>query len=254
MAEVKPLKNKVILITGAGQGIGAAVARYIAARGAIVSLSDIVADRVKAVEQQLRDRDAEFQGLSQAVDVCDPDSVKKWVEETKSQFGRIDGAVNSAGVLQKEVVSLTEISLDEWKRVIDVNLTGTFNCLKHELVAIADGGSIVNLASVAGQYGILGLAPYTASKHGVVGLTRVAAADAAARQIRVNIVCPGVTDTEMGNDFYTKAAGRLQGKIISLLPGLLRPDDIAASIAFLLGDESRSITRAVYQIDGGFAA
>lgn len=85
---------------------------------------------------------------------------------------------------------MTEISLDDWKRVIDVNLTGTFNCLKHELIAIADGGSIVNLASVAGHHGIVGLASYTASKHGVVGLTRVAAADAAPRQIRVNIVCP----------------------------------------------------------------
>lgn len=101
MAEVKPLKNKVILITGAGQGIGAAVARYIAARGAIVSLSDIVGEGVKAVEQELRDKDPEFQGWSQTVDVCDPDSVKKWVEETKSKFGRIDGAVNSAGELTR---------------------------------------------------------------------------------------------------------------------------------------------------------
>lgn len=97
MAEVNPLKNKVILITGAGQGIGAALAKYVADRGAIVSLSDISGDTVKAVEQSIRDEDPEFQGLSQIVDVCDPGSVKRWVEETKNQFGRIDGCVNSAG-------------------------------------------------------------------------------------------------------------------------------------------------------------
>ncbi len=97
MADPKPLKDKVVLVTGAAQGIGAAVAKYIAARGAIVSMSDILGEGVKAIEQSIRDEYTDFRGLSQVVDISDPDSVRKWVEETKQRFGRIDGCVNNAG-------------------------------------------------------------------------------------------------------------------------------------------------------------
>ncbi|EMR65256.1 putative short chain dehydrogenase family protein [Eutypa lata UCREL1] len=253
MAEVKPLKDKVILITGAGQGIGAALAKYVADRGAIVSLSDISGDTVKAVEQSIRDEDPEFQGLSQIVDVCDPGSVKRWVEETKNEFGRIDGCVNSAGILQKEIVPLTEIKLEDWQRVLDVNLTGLFNCLQHQMAAIADGGSIVNIASVAGMSGVAGIGAYAASKHGVVGLTKVAAGEGAARRVRVNVVCPNVVDTPMAKQLAERSGGQLKGKTLSLLKGLVQPEEIAALISFLLCDETRFITKAVYPIDGGFS-
>ncbi|KAI1655511.1 hypothetical protein F4813DRAFT_367250 [Daldinia decipiens] len=192
MADPKPLKGKVILVTGVAQGIGAAISDYIAARGATLSLADLQIDTLNASAQRISEAYPDIQVSTWTVNVTDPKSVEEWVIASKEKFGRIDGCVNNAGILG-DGDQITEMSYENWSRVIDVNLTGMFNCLKFQLRAIADGGSIVNMSSASGIRGTPILPAYAASKHGVIGLSRIAAAEHAHRKVRVNAGCPKYT-------------------------------------------------------------
>ncbi|KAI1500296.1 hypothetical protein F5X99DRAFT_410144 [Biscogniauxia marginata] len=253
MASLTPLKNKIICITGAAQGIGLGIARYVAARGAHISLSDVADANLKATAKSISESVPNSRILTRKVDISDPTAVEKWVAATKEEFGKIDGCVNNAGIFGREPVPLTEMSFEDWTRTINVNLTGTFNCLKYQLRAIADGGSIVNMASVAGLHGTPIFTAYSASKHGIIGLTRCAAVQNAARQVRVNVVCPSFVDTPMLADSRQRTGGGLQIESIPQLFGRLATlDDVAGLVGYLLGDESRFVTDSVYRIDGGF--
>ena len=180
--------GKVITVTGGASGIGLSTVKYLLSREATVAFCD-----VSKVEETQAALSEEFDGAKihgNVVDITDAPAVEQWINGIKEKLGKIDGCVNSAGVAPKAAEPLTAVASDEWDRVIGVNLTGTFNCMRAELKALEDGGSLVNVASAVGLVGAPYAPAYVASKHGMIGLTRLAAQENAARKIRVNAVCP----------------------------------------------------------------
>lgn len=188
------LQGKVIAITGAGSGIGRATAREAAARGALLALSDIDGEAVGKVVDELQASGVNVTGTQ--VDVSNSESVDAWIEGAKKYFGRLDGAANVAGVEKapgtgvKTFSKIGDTTDDHWDFIHRINLTGVFYCLRAELRAMTLGGSIVNVASIAGIRGHPGMSAYTSSKHGVIGLTRAAAKEYGEMRIRVNAIAP----------------------------------------------------------------
>lgn len=190
--------GKVIAVTGAASGIGLAVAHHLASLGANVSLTDSSEAMLQAAATEIAKAHGDDKILSRVADVRDSAAVDAWIQATVSRFGRLDGAVNAAGAHSKNsgVVPIWELDEEEWNFTLDVNLTGMFNCVKAQLkhMVAASGTdtsrSIVVFGSTSSITGAAKIGPYTASKHGVVGLSRCAAKDAAPFGIRVNAVCP----------------------------------------------------------------
>lgn len=191
-----PFEGKVIAITGAASGMGLVLAHYLAARGASLSLADVQDEALSRTRESIKKQTPEARVFTQKVDVRNHSDVEDWIAATVKEFGKLSGAANLAGVVGKTVGTaagrITELDFEEWKFIVDVNLTGLFNCLKAQLKVIEKGGSIVNAASVAGLVGSPGNSAYTASKHGVVGLTRSAAKEQGQTNVRVNCICPSV--------------------------------------------------------------
>ena len=186
------LQGKVIAITGAGSGIGAATAREAVARGATLSLSDIDEDATNQIVEELRAKGEKVMGKK--VDVADSDSVDAWIAETVHRFGRLDGAANVAGVERSSsanaFVGTAETTNANWDFIHHVNLNGAFYCVRAEARVMERGGSILNVSSMAGVVGHAGLAAYSSSKHGVIGLSRTAAKELGEKGIRVNCLAP----------------------------------------------------------------
>lgn len=184
------IKDKVIVITGAASGIGLATSRSFASKGAKLSLADVQEKPLKDVEAELTQSGAQV--ISHVVDVRDRKSVESWIAATVSHFGKLDGAVNLAGIISKKVnvASIEEIDDDDWDLVFAVNVNGVRNCLRAQIPHLNEGGSIVNAASAAGLMGLPQNFTYCASKHAVVGMTRSAAKELGPRGIRVNCICP----------------------------------------------------------------
>jgi NAD(P)-dependent dehydrogenase (short-subunit alcohol dehydrogenase family) len=184
------MDGKVIAITGGASGIGLALAKLLSSRGALLSLADLQEEPLLAAADAIRTKGGKV--ITTALDVRKPEQVNAWLDDTKSKYGRLDGAANVAGVLGPNMYKHTtaELSNEEWDLVMGVNATGVFNCVRKELQVIADGGSIVNAASVLGLRGAAKNPAYSASKHAVVGLTKCAAKDAGDRNVRVNAVAP----------------------------------------------------------------
>ncbi|KAI0109348.1 3-alpha--hydroxysteroid dehydrogenase [Hypoxylon sp. NC0597] len=252
MADPKPLKGKVILVTGAAQGIGEVISNYVAVRGASLSLADIQKDKLDATAQRIRESYPDIQVLTFKVDVTNATNVEEWVTATKEKLGKIDGCVNNAGIIGKDASPITELSFEEWNNVISVNLTGLFTCLKYQLRAIADEGSIVNISSIAGLRGTAFYPAYAASKHGAVGLSKVAAAENAHRGIRVNAVCPAIADTPMWAQLREQSGPVSVTDFPQLFKRYVTPEEVASMVGYLLGDESKFITRTAIPVDGGF--
>ncbi|OBR09541.1 ABA4 protein [Colletotrichum higginsianum IMI 349063] len=183
--------GKVIAITGAASGIGLETALILAGRGATLSLADIHSEGLQQLQARLLS-DHNVQVLITTLDVRNVEDVEAWVQQTVSRYGRLDGVANLAGVIPKSLGQrgVSEQDLDEWDRVLSVNLTGLMHCLRAELKAISDNGSVVTASSIAGSTGRRNNASHTASKHGVLGLTRTAAKEVGARGVRVNAICP----------------------------------------------------------------
>ncbi len=180
--------------------------------------------------------------------------MKAALDRTVEVFGRLDAAFNNAGVEPKKLVPTAEMDEEEWDRILDVDLRGVFLCMKHEIPLMLEhgGGAIVNTSSGAGIIGIKGNAPYTAAKHGVIGLTRAAALDYAARNIRVNAVCPGYIDTPMMTRFTGDTAeGR--ARVISEEPiaRMGRPEEIADTVVWLCSDAAAFVVGHAMVVDGG---
>lgn len=242
--------GKVAFITGAASGIGRAAAAAFAAEGARVAILDRTADALKETELVLRG--AGYEVLALACDVSSADQVEAAVRQVVERFGRLDIAFNNAGV-ENKAAPLHEIELEEWNRVLDINLRGTFLCMKHEIAQMVRQGSgaIVNTSSGAGIRGVAGGASYAASKHAIIGLTKSAALDYARQNIRVNAVLPGNIETPMMDRF---TGGDIQ-KAIDLEPvgRLGKPEEIAEAVLWMCSDLGGFVTGSSVVIDGGWS-
>lgn len=245
------MEGRVALVTGAASGIGRAVAVAFAARGARVAVADL--DEAGAAETVQLCGGAE-RAHAVRVDVADAAQVAAMVAGAVERYGRLDYAHNNAG-LTVSGVPTAEVEPDDWQRVIDVDLTGVFLCMKHELSAMlaSGGGAIVNTSSGLGLVGIAGQPAYVAAKHGVVGLTKAAALEYSAQGVRVNAVCPGVVRTPLFEAAAAADPAALAG-IESLHPigRLGSPEEIAAGVVWLCSEEASFVTGHALPVDGGY--
>lgn len=248
------LAGKICLVTGAAGGIGLAAAQALGGVGARLMLSDVDDARLAKVVADFRALGLDAR--SRACNVTDAASVEALVADAVTAFGRIDCAVNNAGV-ETQNAKLAEHDDAEFDRAIAVNLKGAYLCMKHELrqMLAQGGGTIVNVASVAGLGGAPTLAGYSASKHGVMGLTRSAAIEYAKRGIRVNAVCPSYTNTDMVQRMLVgKPALREALVNASPMKRLGEPEEIGLAIAWLCSDESSFVNGQGLALDGGLTA
>ena len=248
------LKGKVAIVTGAASGIGRESALAFARAGAKVVAADITVDGGEETVRMIKDMGGE--AVFVQVDVTKADEVKGMVDTAVATYGRLDFAHNNAGIegMAGPCVACTE---ENWDRTININLKGVFLCCKYEIPEMlkAGGGSIVNTASVAGLVGFGGIPAYTASKHGVAGLTKTIALDYAKENIRCNAVCPGVIHTPMIDRFTGGDPAAMEAMIATEPVGRLgKPEEIADAVVYLCSDEASFITGAAIPVDGGFVA
>ncbi len=242
------LRNKVAIITGASRGIGAAAARVFAQAGASVALAARDADALAAVAEGIRR--AGGQALAIPTDIGDTAAVERLVQQTLGAYGRLDVAFNNAGEGHMPT-PLADLSLDDFDRSVRGILTGTFLSMKYAIPAMLANGkrAIVNMASTAGLSGVRGMGAYVAGKHAVIGLTKSAALDYAARGVRVNVVAPGPILSERILSLNEQA----REPIIRAVPmGRIGwPEEVAYTAAWLCSDYARFITGATLSVDGG---
>ena len=250
MSNTKRFEGKTAFITGAASGIGRATAVAFAVEGARV----VVTDRVEAALRETGESVKEIGGevLAIACDVSKPEEIEAAVAQAVNTFGCIDCAFNNAGV-ENKATPLHEIELEEWDRILSINLRGTFVCMKHEIAQMVRQGSgvVVNTSSGAGIRGVAGGASYAASKHAMIGMTKSAALDYAKQNIRVNCVLPGNIATPMMDRFTD---GDIQ-KAIDLEPvgRLGKPEEIAEAVLWMCSDLGGFVTGASIVVDGGWS-
>ncbi|MBV7699684.1 glucose 1-dehydrogenase [Streptomyces sp. TRM70350] len=246
------LFGKVVLITGASSGIGAAAARVFCQEGASVVLAARREEHLTALVDELRDKGAVATHV--VADVSRPEDAARAVRLAVDTYGRLDCAFNNAGI-GGDRTPLHLMPDDVYDSIMDTNVRGVFNCLRPEIAAMLDngGGTIVNNSSVGGLVAIPAAAPYIASKHAVVGLTRAAADEYAKQNIRVNAIAPGSTRTEITADWFQRNPG-LEHMVNSLTPQgrTAEPEEVAAAAAWLLSDRCPFLTGIVMPVDGGF--
>lgn len=250
--------DKTALVTGAGSGIGRATAQRLADEGADVVVSDVNEERGEAVVASIEDDGGSATFVS--TNVANPEEVQQLVETTVDTYGGLDIAVNNAGILTG-FEDITDISEDDWERLIDINLKGVWAGMKAELPVMEErgGGVIVNTASEAGLVGMGGLGNYVASKHGVVGLTKTAALEYADRRVRVNAIAPGPTETNIQETMAGGSDPRELPFDMSAMSDVpmgrqADPKEMAGVVAFLCSEDASFVTGVTIPVDGGQAA
>jgi len=248
------LQDRVVIVTGASGGIGTAAAMTLARAGATVVLSDVT-EHARATVEAIRGADGRASFIR--ADVGREEEVEELVRKTVSTYGRLDGAFNNAGVEQC-ATALAELTAEQWERALRIDLTGVFFCLKHQIRAmLGSGGSIVNTASALGAVALPNAAEYVAAKHAVAGLTKAAAADYAARGIRVNAVLPGIINTPMvnrltGDPVFAELFQRLRER--HPIGRFGEPMEVAEAVLWLLSERASFVNGAMLPVDGGYLA
>lgn len=242
------LKNKVAIITGGGSGIGEATVLRFAEEGAKIVINDVNEDNANKLAEKLKANGGEV--LVCVADVCNKSEVEKMVKQVIDKFGRLDILVNNAGINRDSFVK--KMTEEQWDKVININLKGTFLCAQAALAPMMEqkSGRIINTASI-GALGNLGQANYSASKAGVIGLTKTLALEGARYNINVNCVSPGATNTAMTAGMPSEIAEMVKKKIP--LRRFAEPEEIANAHFFLASDESNYITGQVLFVDGGIS-
>jgi NAD(P)-dependent dehydrogenase (short-subunit alcohol dehydrogenase family) len=251
-------EGKVVIITGAGSGLGQAAAYRIASEGAKLTLVDLNEDGLKETKDKILEDNPSADVLTVTANVANEEEVKDYVDQTKEAFGKIDGFFNNAGIEGKQ--NLTgDYESDEFRKVIDINLNGVFFGMKYVLQVMKEqgSGSILNCSSVGGIRGVGNQSGYAASKHGVIGLTRNSAIEYGEFGININAICPGAIMTAMVEGSLKQMAGdnwEEAGKeFVSVNPmkRFGKTEEVASLVAFLLSDESTFINAQAIAIDGG---
>jgi NAD(P)-dependent dehydrogenase (short-subunit alcohol dehydrogenase family) len=248
-------KDKVVFITGASTGIGKAAALKYAAEGARVVVADVNEPEGKATAEEAQGKGGE--SLYVHCNVAEASSIQEAIQQTMDRFKRIDVAVNNAGIGGASAHT-AEYPDDEWNKVIAINLTGVFLCMKYQLheMLTAGKGVIVNMASILGKVGFMGSAAYVAAKHGVIGLTESAALEYAARGIRINALCPGFIYTPMLEKAGLAQDDQLHRTIADMhaMKRMGQPDEVADALLWLSSDQATFVTGHSLAVDGGYLA
>jgi NAD(P)-dependent dehydrogenase (short-subunit alcohol dehydrogenase family) len=251
----KQFRNKVVIVTGATSGIGKATAELFCEEGASVVLAGRRETQGAAAAESIRNNGGD--AIFIRTDVCDADSIAHLVQKTIRQYGRLDYAFNNAGIAGANLLDTTQQALSAWDEVINTNLRGIWLCMKHELLQMKrqGHGAVVNTASMYAQVGSdLGISPYVASKHGVLGLTRAAAVEFGKSGIRINAVAPGATRTEMTSpaiESYPTEFGAMIQRHVPLAR-VAEPSEIAHAVLWLCSDKASYVTGHALSVDGGW--
>ena len=245
---MRGLKDKVVIVTGAGRGIGRATAERFCEEGARVVLAELSEELGQAAAEELRGKGYEASYV--AVDISQRPSVVAMTAAVKERYGQIDVLINNAGILADK--TLRKLTEDDFDKVISVNLKGTFNVTQEVAAVMREqgwGGAIVNAASVVALYGNIGQTNYVASKAGVIGMTKVWARELGRSNIRVNAVAPGFIETEMTRQMPAKITEMLVAKVPLGRMGTVA--EVAALYAFLASEDGAYISGATLSVDGG---
>jgi NAD(P)-dependent dehydrogenase (short-subunit alcohol dehydrogenase family) len=246
-------EDKVALITGAGSGLGLATAKAFAESGAAVVLADWNETSVRSAAEELKAEG--YQALAIRCDVSDEAQVESMVHQTVKAFGRLDAAYNNAGI-QNVLAETADTTREDYDRVMGINLRGVWSCMKFELQQMREQGSgtIVNCSSLGGLLGGAGRGIYHAAKHGVLGFTKSAALEYAARGIRINAICPGMIQTPMSDQMVAAGQGEALKAMEKSIPmgRVGRPEEIANAVLWLCSDAASYVTGQSVSVDGGF--
>ena len=244
------LKGKTALVTGGTRGIGKEILKKLAPAGADVCFADVIEDGAVEVETEINGLGVKcsfFQGNVASLEDC-----KNLVDSALSQFGKIDILVNNAGAFP--IKPFPTVSEEEWDRVMDLDLKSVFLCCREALAPMRQqrGGTIVNIASVSGLVGALGMVPYSAAKGGVIAFTKALARELASLQLTGNAIAPGIIETETALEGFPPGALEAYKTQQVPLGRLGRPEDVVGLAVFLASPEASYITGQVYAVDGGF--
>lgn len=245
-------KDKVAVVTGSTTGIGEAVAEQLHKHGAKVIIVSRSVEQAKQKANLLSSQGETAFGIG--CDVSKPEQVHRMIEHIIEYFGRLDYAVNNAGITGEHGKNITEQTPENWEKVIATSLSSVFYCLKYEIPQMikSGGGSIVNLSAINGLVGIAGLAPYTTAKHGIIGLTQTAALEFACKGVRINAVAPGYVKTPRMSEFPENVISSFANS--HPMKRMAKMQEIADFVLFLLSDRASFCTGGVYPIDGGYLA
>lgn len=245
-------QHKVAIVTGSTAGIGEVVAEQLHHAGARVVVVGRSREQAERKAKSLSADGRTAAGI--ACDVSQPEQVRRMIDEVVSRFGRLDYAVNNAGITGESHKNIAQQTIDNWERVIATSLSSVFYCMKYEIPPLlkSGGGAIVNLSAVNGLVGIPGLAPYTTAKHGVIGLTQTAALEFAQQGLRVNAVAPGYVSTPRINQLPADVQSAFANS--HPLKRMAKMQEVADFILFLLSEKAGFCSGGVYPIDGGYLA